>query len=295
MERRSLKKRIIKALILATCINILIGFSSLFMLLYHSVHKVDMVLGALALYFFSLGLVILTTNKLANYFLAPLQDIVRGIQEIQSGNTDYKIKINTNDEFEDIGEMINVTSDIIREHQKTIENSLQKEKRQKLHLFKVYSDVISSVTQGRFNLLKPCEVLLFSIEGDLWGKMPLEKPEDVNKARELVKQVLMQKQCSVQNLMHLQLCVSEAATNVLKHAGFGELEIRKANNLFRIIVSDNGPGMDYDKLPNMIFLQGFSTKISMGVGLSLIYKYTTKVYLSTSENGTHLILDFSLK
>lgn len=258
-------------------------------------HQIRLIVGALTVFVFSLGIVHSTTNKLANYFLLPLKDIIRGIREIQGGNTSFKLSINTNDEFEDIGEMLNIDSDLRREYQEVIEKNLQREKKQKNQLLKVYSDVISAVTQGKLTLVNPLEVVSFAKEGDLWGKLLLEKPVDVNQARELVGQVLEQKQSSVRNLMLLKLCVSEAATNALKHAGSGEVEIRKVKDFCRIIISDNGPGMEYDKLPHMIFLQGFSTKISLGVGFSLIYKYADKIYLLTSDNGTLLMLDFQLE
>lgn len=256
--------------------------------------NVHISLGALILFFLALGLVLFITHKVSNYFLAPLQDIVFGIQELQRGNLSYKIKIQTKDEFEDLGKLLNMTSNMMVEHQKTIIQNLQKEKKQKFRLLKVYSDVISSVTQGKFNLITPYRAKIFSSKGELLDKISLQNPQDVNRARELVSQVLEDQHYRVNNVMHLQLCVSEAATNVLKHAGSGGLEIRKMDDFLRIVIWDKGQGMDYDKLPHMIFLQGFSTKISMGVGISLIYKFAHKIYLTTSENGTSLLMDFQL-
>lgn len=256
--------------------------------------KVNIALEALALYFLALGLVLLITQKVSNHLLDPLNDIVQGIREIQRGNLNYKIKIETKDEFEDLGELLNLTSNVMAEYKKTIVRNLEKEKKQKFRLLKVYSDVIASVTQGKFNLITPHRAKIFSSKGELLGKISLQNPHDVNRTRELVSQVLEDQHYRVNNVMHLQLCVSEAATNVLKHAGSGGLEIRKMDDFLRIVVWDKGRGMDYDKLPHMIFLQGFSTKISMGVGISLIYKFAHKIYLTTSENGTSLLMDFQL-
>jgi hypothetical protein len=42
------------------------------------------------------------------------------------------------------------------------------------------------------------------------------------------------------------------------------------NNSTRFIFKDHGPGMDFDKLPSMLFYKGFSTQISLGCGFSLI-------------------------
>jgi len=50
--------------------------------------------------------------------------------------------------------------------------------------------------------------------------------------------------------------------------------------------------MDFNKLPHMIFLKGFSTKISLGIGFSIIYKFADKIYLSTSKHGTLIAMDF---
>lgn len=88
------------------------------------------------------------------------------------------------------------------------------------------------------------------------------------------------------------LCVSEAATNIIKHAGEGTIQSRTDKNTVRVIFSDNGPGMDYDKLPDMIFVNGFSTQDSLGYGFSIINKFADKINLATSKNGTVLALDF---
>ena len=115
---------------------------------------------------------------------------------------------------------------------------------------------------------------------------------DVNAARESIAAYLEKQGCSQQHLAHIVLSISEAVTNTIKHAGYGIMQIRALNHGIWVNVVDQGPGMDFDKLPNMIFLQGFSSTVSMGYGFSIIYRFADKIYLSTSERGTYLAMDF---
>lgn len=146
----------------------------------------------------------------------------------------------------------------------------------------------------KFILLDYKKVLPLCQEGELLGKITIAKPEDVNSARELTAEIL-QEQFQQKEIYKVILCISEAATNVIKYANTGYLEIRKILAGIRACIVDSGPGMDLRKPPSLILQQGFTTKDSLGAGFTLMYKYSQKVYLSTSEEGTILVLDFNLE
>ncbi|WP_425805198.1 ATP-binding protein [Desulfitobacterium sp. Sab5] len=176
-----------------------------------------------------------------------------------------------------------------------LNKDLERTKQQKEQIFKVYSDVLYSASQGKINLWETDQIAPLNQEGELIGHIMLKRSEDVNNARELTTKILKKHHVEQKRSNHIILCVSEATTNVIKHAFYGHLEIRKLDNSYlRIFISDSGPGMDLQKLPNFLLLQGFSTKDSMGVGFTLMFKYAEKVYLAPWSHGTILALDFAI-
>ena len=223
-----------------------------------------------------------------------IHKIVEGIEKINNDDPDYRMKIQTNDELGKIAAAVNRLTDTSFDYQRLLEKDLNMIKEQKRHIFQVYSDVIFSVTQGKFNLLNHDQVLTLCLEGELLNKTAVIKPEDVNEARELATRILKEQPLQSKDTYHVILCISEAVTNALKHANVGSLEIRKIKGSLRACISDCGPGMDLSKLPNLVFLQGFSTKISMGYGFTIMYKYAEKIYLASSNEGTFLALDFKI-
>ena len=270
------------------------------------IQESHMLLGALIIFLIAIGLITLIIIKKVNYFVSPINRIMEGIRQIGKGNLKYRVEIKTNDEFEDIGELIKNTASIMANYQilkekelintkELMEKDLKIEREQREKLFNVYKDVIYSITQGKFNLVKSRELLQIVDEGILYDKIILSTPNEVDVARKMIAQFLESKGSSQQNIMHTMLCVSEATTNVIKHAKEGDAQIRKLNDKLRVIVQDHGPGMDFNKLPNMIFLKGYSTKDSLGFGFSLIYRFADKIYLATSEAGTLLAMDFLIR
>ncbi|MHB1167187.1 MAG: hypothetical protein ACYC0N_01445, partial [Carboxydocellales bacterium] len=50
-------------------------------------------------------------------------------------------------------------------------------------------------------------------------------------------------------------------------------------------------GMPFDKIPYMVFFSGFSTKISLGFGFSIMYQCADRLILQTSGTGTRIVLE----
>ena len=261
-----------------------------------SIIKQEIGLGLWALFFFvfGLGLMIHMTYVAIKKSTKPLDEIVFSIREWQLGNGDLqeKFTIQTGDEFEVLGEIMNQAGDLLFQEKKTLEEDLEKSKMERDKIFNVYRDVIFAVTQGKFNLLNESESNPISCAGNLLTEVKIVQPSDVNTARVLINKMLAQEKHSPEKINHAMLCISEAATNVIKHANYGVMQIRKIDNGIRVTIADEGPGMEMDKLPNMVFLNGFSTKISCGYGFGIINKFADKIYLTTSRNGTFLAMDF---
>ncbi len=253
-----------------------------------------MLLGALVIFLVSMGLITFATRRAVNQILDPIKRILAGIEEIKLGNFNYRIQIDSGDEFEDIGETLNGAAEIIADYQTMLVRDLEETKEQKDKIFRVYRDVMFSVTQGKFQLLGETEIAEKASAGEMLEEVKLITREDVSKARESINNCMQGMNFSTREIMHTTLCISEAATNVLKHAERGFMQVRQLPDRLRIVISDFGPGLDFDKLPNMIFLQGFSTKISMGYGFSLIFRFADNIFMFTSNHGTNLVLDFKL-
>ena len=95
-----------------------------------------------------------------------------------------------------------------------------------------------------------------------------------------------------QNSRDILLCLSEATTNAIKHAGSGEVILSVMDNKLIIYVLDNGEGIDLKKLPYSIFVNGFTTEeSSLGAGFLLMEKNVDRILLSTTNNGTFLALE----
>lgn len=257
-------------------------------------YQMSITFWALFLFVSGLGLMTHTTYRAIKKSTKPLDEIIFSIREWQLGNRDLQEKLNikTGDEFEVLGEIMNEAADLLFKEKKMLMENLEKSKTERDKIFNVYKDVIYAVTQGKFNLLNESESIPISCEGNLITEEKIEQPGDVNTARVLINKVLEQERYSPERINHAMLCVSEAATNAIKHANYGIMQIRRIDQGIRVSIADEGPGMDLEKLPNMIFLNGFSTKISCGYGFGIINKFADKIYLTTSSNGTFVAMDF---
>jgi len=256
--------------------------------------EIGLGLWALFLFVSGFGLMIHTTYRVIKKSTQPLDEIVFSIRGWQLENKDLQKKssIQTGDEFEVLGKIVDYASDLFFKEKRMLEEDLEKSKMERDKIFNVYRDVIFSVTQGKFNLLNESESNPISCEGNLLTEVKIAQLSDVNTARVLINKTLAHEKYSPEKINHAMLCISEAATNVIKHANYGVMQIRKINNGIRVTIADDGPGMEMDKLPNMVFLNGFSTKISCGYGFGIINKFADKIYLTSSKNGTFLTMDF---
>ena len=250
---------------------------------------------AVGIFLGALFLTIITSNHIAKKINQPLKQIMVGINRIRSKNlNNFCLTVSTGDEFEEIGDALNNAAGIIIKHQEMMQRELRQANEEKAKIFKVYRDVIYAITQGRLNLISEQEMLKIYEAGELYQVFNLDSPEVIGKVRKSITECIIQTlNVPKINKNHIVLCVSEAATNAVKHAWGGMLQFRILNDRFRVIVNDQGPGMNYDTLPKMIFYDGFSTKVSLGYGFSLIYKFTDQIFLRTSNQGTFLALDFN--
>jgi anti-sigma regulatory factor (Ser/Thr protein kinase) len=224
----------------------------------------------------------------------PMEQLIEGMNIISKGNLDYRIPVIHIDE---LGRFIASFNSMVQELKKSktdLENELVQTKNQREKIFKVYSDVINAVTQGKMMLLRPEDIALTVISGIVIAETMIKAPEDVSIARKISKTVVREMFSNRNKDQKILLCVSEAATNIIKHAGSGIFTVRKEGpDTLWFVFTDNGTGMDFDNLPAKIFYKGFSTKVSMGYGFNLIFSMVDKLILATSKNGTTVAFAFN--
>ncbi|WP_003542647.1 ATP-binding protein [Desulfotomaculum nigrificans] len=185
------------------------------------------------------------------------------------------------------------TNHALKQRMELLSNEVLDEKDK---MFRVYRDVIRAITQEKVYLTSPAEFSQIIQQEVPVLNFKLNSPHDITRCRMEIDQYLTKVCSSWQSPRRHKalLCLSEAMTNVIKHAGSGEVLLALNDNRIVFYVLDQGPGMELAKLPFMVFLKGFSTKTSMGFGFSIMFRYLDKLILSTSESGTRLALEISL-
>jgi anti-sigma regulatory factor (Ser/Thr protein kinase) len=175
------------------------------------------------------------------------------------------------------------------DRRKTFEAGIDDEK------WEIYRDVIYTATQRKFLLIKEADIEPFR-EGQILCKAEIHTRSDIPKCRDLVKKAFEVMGISKSVAMSWLLAVSEAVTNVIKHAETGEMALIKdeLGGELRLIVKDKGPGFALKELPKATLLSGYSTKKSLGQGFTLMMKIAKKILLCTSPRGSTLILIFQL-
>jgi len=253
------------------------------------------ILISVLLFLFLTGIGIILVLQYRLLFLKlykPLDNLIDGMKLISRGQMDYKVPVIHRDE---LGRFIESFNEMVAELKKAREDlthELDVTREQKEKIFNIYRDVVYAVTQGKFLLVRDNELPGYVNEGDSLAEVAISKNEDVVLARNTFRQVMDKLFPNHKRGHKVLLCISEAATNIIKHAGNGIFTIKKMDDdCIRFVFADQGPGMDFDHLPSMLFFRGFSTEISLGCGFKLIYSIVDRIILSTSENGTTVIFD----
>ncbi len=248
---------------------------------------------ALALLLSGMVVVLALQYRVLNLrLIKPLDNLIQGMKAISQGNLDFRVQVLRSDEVGRFTESFNDMVSQLKESRENLKAELAVTKHQHQKMFAVYRDVIYAVTQGKLSLVGREEAPQFMDKGELISEIQIGRVKDVTSLRKEVKRIISGLFSEYQDSIKVLLCISEAAANIIKHAGTGICVIRKLNDdTIRFIFEDQGPGMDFDRLPSMIFYKGFSTKISAGCGFSLIYGFADEIVLSTSKYGTTLIFD----
>ncbi|GIM45560.1 hypothetical protein DNHGIG_11090 [Collibacillus ludicampi] len=168
------------------------------------------------------------------------------------------------------------------------------EEQTELKEWKIYRDVMYAVTQRKFLLISKDEIPQYK-KGRILCEGEIKKRSDIPKCRNLAHKALQELSLNGVNVMGWILMISEAITNILKHAEEGRMTLVEDNGVIRVIVEDKGPGFSLKDLPNMTLLAGYSTKKSLGQGFTLMMKMAKQVLLYTSPKGSTIVLIMNKK
>lgn len=157
--------------------------------------------------------------------------------------------------------------------------------------WEIYRDVLHAASNRKFLLVKEEDLLPYKNEGMIFNETFAEKA-DIPIVRNRAKEKLIEEDIPSNKIASCTLLISEAITNVLKHAKDGRLLISKGENSLSILIEDNGSGIPLKILPYTALLAGYSTKRSLGQGFTLMLKLTTRVLIKTSSSGTTVVLIF---
>jgi anti-sigma regulatory factor (Ser/Thr protein kinase) len=165
-------------------------------------------------------------------------------------------------------------------HEKTIHAELEKKQ--------FYREVIRAVTRGKFELVDRADIPLI---GDRLAELPARDGPEYAAARQLLRKVCDEAGMSPERSADLLLAAGEAITNAMKHATEGRCEILRSPDSLLIRVSDRGGGIAAHHLPASILTPGFSTKVSLGMGYTMMLKLCDRVWLATGPDGTQIQLE----
>ncbi len=163
--------------------------------------------------------------------------------------------------------------------------------RQKLReeMLLAYREVILALSGGKVELCRSVEELQRHL-GDRLDGLTVAARADIARSRDLAAAFMPQD--NAKRLMQVKLAVSEASTNLLKHALGGEVIAFAHGSSLQILVRDEGSGIALHELPKTFVASGYSTKRSLGRGFSVMYASADRIFLYTDSGGTQLLLEF---
>lgn len=156
-------------------------------------------------------------------------------------------------------------------------------------LVEILNDLAAAVACGKLRILDETELLQEARAGTELLQFAIDDPASLTTAREAVDAVLQKSDMDDLTRQRTILCISEAVTNMLLHGGGrGSMTLRRLDDRLRVVVADEGPGMN--------FLNWFEPPTrtgpaSMGYGFKIILDYLDAVGLATGQTGTTLLLD----
>lgn len=152
-------------------------------------------------------------------------------------------------------------------------------------------DVLRAVTNGKLLLVEPEEL----DDQDFPGTNPTYEqrliiPKDASNLRQSLQR--QAECCEIDPSRILDLCtsVTEAATNAINHGSGGIAQAWVTSESVVVLIRDYGEGIPHANIARATLEKGYSTRVSLGMGFFLILDTVDSVVLSTSNEGTTLVI-----
>src|SRR5689334_14642191 len=114
----------------------------------------------------------------------------------------------------------------------------------------------------------------------------INEPAQVGQARRIARGLARSVSFTAAQAGKIELAVTEAATNLVKHAGGGKIILRIiGEHALEMLAVDKGPGMDITKC----LQDGYSTTGSAGTGLGAISRMA-QVFDGYSQEGRGTVI-----
>jgi len=155
-----------------------------------------------------------------------------------------------------------------------------------------YREVIRAVTEDKFHLVEAEEL---TRDGEHVLHVSLEEEAGYSHLRKRLREVATTAGMEEQPIDDLVLGAGEAVTNAIKHAEGGRCDVYQTEEQLIVRVSDRGSGIQTEHLPASILTAGFSTKVSLGMGYTMMLRLVDRVWLATGPEGTVVQLAKSIK
>lgn len=145
------------------------------------------------------------------------------------------------------------------------------------------AQVVLAVTEGALHLVEPDEIPEM---GEVEIDLNLDDRANYSLLRERLRELSTDVGLESEATEDLVLAAGEAVTNAIKHAVSGRCQVSVDTHSVTVRVVDQGEGIHPDALPETLFQAGFSTKISLGLGYTLLLKLVDEMWLATGPEGT---------
>jgi|GEM_PF-1829545 len=159
---------------------------------------------------------------------------------------------------------------------------VEQEKRQ------FYRDTIKSVTQGKLDLVSSDDVKEYLDPSRFISHV--DSASDGAVARAKTMDYCRSNGLHDNGLGLFESAVGEAITNAIKHANGCSIFAGVNGNTVTVAVTDTGQGISTILLPGATLRKGYSSKISMGMGYTIMMEATDNIMLCTGSEGTTVVL-----
>jgi|GEM_PF-2363029 len=160
------------------------------------------------------------------------------------------------------------------------------------HRLDFYRRTITAATDGKLVFTDRKEIE--ALAGPSIGSWDLRTPGDWTIARHEIQDLATAEGMDPESRSRFIVCIGEAATNALKHAGGGVISIHKTSDGLLGLISDKGAGIEALSLPEVALKRGYSTAGTLGMGYKVMLSLSDRIFLATDDAGTTVAVEVSL-